>query len=52
MPTSKEYRQHAEDCLKLANTATDHFAKVGLEDLAHEFQQAANKLDNSRSADQ
>jgi hypothetical protein len=38
MPTSKEYRQHAEDCLKLANTATDHFAKVGLEDLNHEFQ--------------
>jgi hypothetical protein len=54
MSTSKEYRQDAEDFLKeyrqlkLANTATDHFAKVW----PKEFQQAANKLDSSQSSDQ
>ena len=45
MPSSKEYRQRAEECLKLASSATDHYVKVALAELAQEFKETAEDLE-------
>ena len=39
--TTMEFRQRAIDCLRLAEEATDAYAKVALTDLATEFRQRA-----------
>ena len=49
MPTSKECRQHAEECLRLANETTEIYARQALLELAAEFREIANQLD-ARSA--
>jgi hypothetical protein len=41
MPTAKEYRQHARECLQLASTAVDFYVKSALTELAHDFQEMA-----------
>jgi hypothetical protein len=47
MPTSKEHRQRAKECLKLAATATDYYVKIALEELAQEFNEAAKSIERS-----
>jgi hypothetical protein len=41
MNTSKEYRLRAEECLQLANEATEIYVKVALAELATEFRKMA-----------
>jgi hypothetical protein len=43
MPTSKEYWQHAEQCLELAKEANDFYVKSALNELAEEFKKQARK---------
>jgi hypothetical protein len=43
MPTSKEYRQHAEECLELAKQAEEFYVKTALVELADEFKEQAKK---------
>ena len=45
MTSAKEYRQQAREFLELANAATDLYARVTLAELAQEFNQAADKLE-------
>jgi len=45
MPTSKEYRHRAEECLRLANEAKETFARRGLLELAAEFRAKAQQLE-------
>ena len=45
MPTAKEYRQHAQECVELANAAADLFAKQSMTELAEEFNKAADELE-------
>jgi hypothetical protein len=45
MPTSKEYRQRAEGCLRLASTAEDSYGKTALAELAADFTKMAESLD-------
>jgi hypothetical protein len=45
MPTSKEYRQRAEGCLRLASTAEDFYVKTTLAELAADFTKMAESLD-------
>jgi hypothetical protein len=49
MPTSKECRQHAEECLKLAKGATQIYARQALLELAAEFRQIAEELERRSS---
>jgi hypothetical protein len=44
MPTSKEYWQHAEQCLELAKEAEDFYVKSALTELAEEFKKQAEKI--------
>jgi hypothetical protein len=44
MPTSKEYRQQADQCLELANKAEDFYVKSALIELAEEFKEHAKKI--------
>jgi hypothetical protein len=46
MPTSKEYRQHAEECLELAKQAEEFYVKTALVELADEFKEQAEKSNN------
>jgi HEPN domain-containing protein len=41
MPTSKEYRQHAEECLELAKQAEEFYVRAALIELADEFKEQA-----------
>src|SRR6266700_6199103 len=51
MPTPKECRQHAEECLKLANETTQLYARLALLELAAEFREIADELERrSRSS--
>ena len=43
MPTSKECRQHAEQCLQLAKQAEEYYVKSALTELAAEFKKQAEK---------
>ena len=45
MPTSKEYRHRAEECLKLANESKEIYARMALLELAEEFRARAQQLD-------
>jgi hypothetical protein len=45
MPTSKECRQHAEECLKLAKETTQIYARQALLELAAEFREVAEELE-------
>ena len=45
MPTSKEYRQHAQACLSLARTALDLYAQEALLELASDFDRLAQKAE-------
>jgi hypothetical protein len=46
MPTSKEYRQHAEECLELAKQAKEFYVKTALVELADEFKELAEKIEH------
>jgi hypothetical protein len=46
MPTAKEYRQQARQCLELAKAAKDLYAKQAMTELAEEFNKAADTLDD------
>ena len=42
MLTAKEYRHRASECLQLASTAVDFYAKAALTELATDFQDMAD----------
>ena len=48
MPTAKEYRQQAQECLELAKEATEPYAIRAMMELAEEFNKAADNLELSR----
>ena len=48
MPTSKEYRQHAEECLELAKVAEEFYVKTALIELADEFKEQAEKIEHQQ----
>jgi hypothetical protein len=41
MPTSREFRQSAEDCLRLASETSEFFPKMALLEMAAEFRMLA-----------
>jgi hypothetical protein len=45
MPTSREYRYRAEECLKLATETQETYAKMALLELAAEFRAKAQQLE-------
>jgi len=45
MPTAKEYRQRAEECLRLARAAGELYVKIALTELAQEFHRTADDLE-------
>src|SRR5690349_4324045 len=45
MPTSKEYRYRAEECLRLANDTKEIFARMALLELVTEFRAMAQQLE-------
>jgi len=49
MPTPKECRQHAEECLRLANETTQVYARQALLELAAEFREIAKELESRSS---
>ena len=44
MPTAKEYRQHAEECLQLAKQAEEFYVKAALIELAAKFKKQAEEI--------
>ena len=44
MPSSKEYWQHAQQCLELAKEAEDFYVKSALIELAEKFKKQAEKI--------
>jgi len=42
MPTPKEFRQSAEDCLRLASETSEFFPKMALLEMAAEFRMMAD----------
>jgi len=51
MPTPKECRQNAEDCLKLATESNEIYAKTALIELAMELRATARELERRRSTE-
>jgi hypothetical protein len=49
MATSKEYRQQADQCLQLARTTRDFFARAALTELAADFAGKAERADAGRA---
>ena len=45
MPTAKDYRQQAQQCLELAKAAKDSYTKQAMTELAEEFNKAADTLE-------
>ena len=45
MPTSKEYRHRAEECLRLANETKEIFARQALLELVTKFRAIAQQLE-------
>jgi hypothetical protein len=45
MVSRKEYQQRAEECLVLANEATEVYVKVALSELATDFQKIADGVE-------
>jgi hypothetical protein len=50
MPTSQEYRQQADECLKLVNGAKEWYVRMALLQLAAEFKKRAERLEQRRAA--
>jgi hypothetical protein len=50
MPTAKEYRQQAKECVELAKAAKDLYAKEAMAELAEEFSKIADLLEHPRGA--
>jgi hypothetical protein len=48
MPTPKEYRLRADECLELTNEADEWYVKTALLQLAAEFQKRAERLERSK----
>jgi hypothetical protein len=46
MPTAKEYRQQAKECLDLAKEAEEFYARQTMVELAEEFNAAAELLES------
>ena len=46
MRTAQEYRQQAQDCLKLAKEAKDIYAKEAMSEFAEEFRKVAELLEH------
>ena len=44
MPTAKEYRQHAEECLQLARQAEEFYVRAALIELAAKFKKQAEEI--------
>jgi hypothetical protein len=54
MPTPKEFRKNADDCLKLARETTEIYASMALIEMATEFRVMAEHLEHAatrRTAD-
>ena len=51
MPTAQEYRKRAEQCAELAKASTEHYAKHAMEELAAEFNKAAERLEAGHCKD-
>ncbi len=45
MPTPKEHRQHAKECLELANVSTYVYVKTALTELAQELSKTADRVE-------
>ena len=45
LPTAKEYRQQAQQCLELAKEATEPYGIRAMMELAEEFNKAADELE-------
>jgi hypothetical protein len=45
MPTSRECRYYAKECLELASVSPDVFVKIALAELAEEFNEVAGRLE-------
>ena len=45
MPTAKEYRQQAKECLELAKAAKDLYVKEAMAELSEEFSKTAELLE-------
>jgi hypothetical protein len=50
MATSKEYRQQADQCLQLARTTRDFFARAALTELAADFAGKAERAELERAS--
>jgi hypothetical protein len=47
MPTPKEFRKNAEDCLRLAHETTEIYARMALIQMATEFRVMAEDLERA-----
>jgi hypothetical protein len=45
VPTAKEYRRRAQEYLELAKAAKEQYTKQAMEQLAEEFNKAADRLE-------
>jgi len=50
MPTSQEYRQHADACLELVDQAQQWYVRMALLKLATEFKKRAEDLEQHLAA--
>ena len=50
MPTPKEYRQQACECLELSDEANQWYVKTALLQLAAEFLKRAERLERSQTS--
>jgi hypothetical protein len=48
MPTPREYRQQAEDCMKLASEAEELYVRTALIEMAADFTELAEKAQAQR----
>ena len=47
MPTPKEYRERAQECVELTNEPNEWYVKTALLQLAAEFRRRAEKLERT-----
>jgi len=45
MPTAKEYRARAKECLEMANAAKDRYVRTALRELTLEFNREARQAE-------
>jgi hypothetical protein len=50
MPTSQQYRQQADECLKLVDEANEWYIRMALLQLAAEFKKRAENLEQRHAA--